>query len=587
MKNISIGKKLILLLAVSIAGYAIFGWVSFSTLNHIRINGKLYNQIIMSKDLIADVLPPPEYIIESYMNVLQMTDETDPAQIDYFSAELKRLQTDYEKRHQFWIDEPLLEEGSLRDAMIKGAYNPATQFYDIVFSKFIPALKKGDRENAKKLAYGELKTLYATHRKNVDKVVLAATEKYEKTEILADSTIQHDTKLLLFIAFAVIVVAVILSLLIRYSITHPLNIVVDTLSKIEKGDMTIRAGLERKDEFGTLSKAMDSLSVKLQSIFKNLRKDSDALADDAKELSIIGKEAAETAEKNLSSSVTIASEAEEASVNVNAMASGAEEASVNANEVAGAAEQMSTNMNTIAAAVEEMSSSINQISGNAGGTRNVTNEATVKSGDATSVMNKLGAAAKEIGQVTDVIKKIADKTNLLALNATIEASSAGEAGKGFAVVASEIKELANQSAQSADDIARRIEGIQTGTSEAVTVITAVSEIITKINQSVDAISNHVSQQTKASNEIANNVAQASTGAKRVASSINEVAKGSKDIARNAGEAARGINVMSQNVSGMAQNAKDSAREAKEINQESDELARLAGDLKSILNQFKV
>jgi len=587
MKNISIGKKLVLLLAVSIAGYAIFGWVSFSTLNNIRINGKLYNQIIMSKDLIADVLPPPEYIIESYMNVLQMTDETDPAQIDYFSAELKRLQADYEKRHLFWINEPLLEAGSLRDAMIKGAYNPATQFYDIVFSQFIPALKKGDREYAKKLAYGDLKTLYATHRKSVDQVVLAATEKYEKTETFADTTIQHDTKLLFVIAFVVITIAIILSLLIRYTITHPLNIIVGTLSKIEKGDMTVRSGLERKDELGTLSKAMDNLSAKLQSIFKNLRQDSDALANDAKKLSVIGKESAETAEKNMSSSVTIASEAEEASVNVNAMASGAEEASVNANEVAGAAEQMSTNMSTIAAAVEELSASINQISSNAGEANKVANEATVKSNNATGVMNKLGNAAKEIGQVTDVIKKIADKTNLLALNATIEAASAGESGKGFAVVAGEIKELANQSAQSADDIARRIEGIQVGTGEAVTVINDVSDIIVKINQSVESISGHVSQQTKASNEIANNVAQANTGAKRVAGAITEVAKGSKDIARNAGEAARGINVMSQNVAGMAQNAKDSAREAKEINQNSDELAKLAGDLKSILSQFKV
>ena len=68
--NISIGKKPMVLLAVFIAGYTIFGLVSFSTLNTLRIDGQLYNQIIMSKDLIVDVLPPPEYIIESYLDVL-------------------------------------------------------------------------------------------------------------------------------------------------------------------------------------------------------------------------------------------------------------------------------------------------------------------------------------------------------------------------------------------------------------------------------------------------------------------------------------------------------------------------------------
>ena len=144
--NISIGKKLILLLATFIVGYTTFGFISFSTLNELRINGGLYNQIIMSKDLIADVLPPPGYIIESYLDVLQAADETDPAKMDYFFKELKRLENDYNERHQFWINETLLEQGALRDAMLKGAYNPAIKFYNIVFGQFIPALQSGNRE---------------------------------------------------------------------------------------------------------------------------------------------------------------------------------------------------------------------------------------------------------------------------------------------------------------------------------------------------------------------------------------------------------------------------------------------------------
>ncbi len=391
----------------------------------------------------------------------------------------------------------------------------------------------------------------------------------------------------IIILVVVVLLAVGLGIFLTFSITNPLKTVVNTLSKIEKGDMTVRSDLERGDELGTLSKALDSVSSRLQSIFKNLRQNADTLAGAAEELSSVGRQLASSAEENVAQSTSVASSTEETSVNINAMASGAEEASVNAGEVASAAEQMSTNMNTIASAIEEMSASISQISSNAGEANKVANQATVKSGDATNVMNKLGAAAKEIGQVTDVIKKIADKTNLLALNATIEAASAGEAGKGFAVVAGEIKELANQSAQSADDIARRIEGIQTGTGEAVTVIGAVSDIIVKINQSVDAISNHVGQQTKASNEIASNVAQANLGAKRVAGAIGEVAKGSKDIARNAGEAAKGANVINQNVAGIAQGAKDSVQGARQINEGASELAKIAGELKNTMNQFRI
>jgi len=362
---------------------------------------------------------------------------------------------------------------------------------------------------------------------------------------------------------AIIILAVVLlfsiglGMLLTLSITSPLGKVVGTISKIENGDMTARVGLERKDELGVLSKAIDNLSARLQTIFKNLRLSSNTIAGSAEELSGIGKQVT-----NAISQVT---------ANINAMSSEAEQASVSVNNVAGAAEQMSSNMNTIAAAVEEMSSSISQISSNAGDAKEIASQATIKSHEATDTMSKLGKAAKEIGLVTDMIKKIADRTNLLAINASIEAVSAGDTGKGFAVVAKEVKELANQSAQSADDIAQRVESIQADTTEAVAVISGVSEIIEKINHSVESISSYVEQQTKASNEISNNVGQANVGAKRVASSISEVANGSKDIAENAGEAAKS----SGNV------------HAEQINQSSDKLMRIAGDLKNVLEQFRV
>jgi len=433
-------------------------------------------------------------------------------------------------------------------------------------------------------------------------------------------------------------------LVFMFAVFGKITSTITALGKMtEAADLTIRFEARGSDEFGQMEHGLNKLMEKLQTIFKNLRQDSDTLAEEAEELSNVSKqltsgaEAASSKTMSVSDSIelmsanikSIAHSAEAASINVadvttaveqvagnvNAMASGAEQASVNANEVAGAAEQMSTNMNIIATAIEEMSASINQISINANDAHKVANDATIKSGEATGAMSKLGAAAKEIGLVTDIIKKIADKTNLLALNATIEAASAGAAGKGFAVVAGEIKELANQSAKSADDIAERIQGIQNGTYEAVTVINGVSDIIIKINQSIKAISNHVDQQTKASNEIANNVSQAYMGAKRVAQSVNEVAKSSKDIARHAGEAstgamrvaksmgevakgsrdiahnaseaANGVDKVNQNVLDVNKVTQDSAQGAGQVNKGASELAKLASDLKSALGQFRV
>jgi len=417
------------------------------------------------------------------------------------------------------------------------------------------------------------------------------TEFKEKasSDINTDSDLAYRSakRISTVILIIMVIFSISIGLYMTFSITGPLGEVVEILRKGESGDMRVRANIDQKDELGVVAYSVNHFFEKIQDILKGLLVNSDTLAGASEELSSISRQLASGAEETVAQSNTVVSTTEQMSVNINAMASGAEEASVNANEVAGAAEEMSTNMNTIASAVEEMSASISQIASNTTEVRKVAASATSKSANATNVMNKLGVAAKEIGQVTDVIKKIADKTNLLALNATIEAASAGEAGKGFAVVAGEIKELANQSAQSADDIARRIEGIQNGTSDAVTVIQDVSEIIVKINQSVEAISGHVEQQTKASNEIASNVSQANTGSKRVASAISEVAKGSSDIARNASEAARGANHVSTNVGGMSQAAKESAQGAAQVNQSAGDLAKIAGDLKATVNQFKV
>jgi len=353
------------------------------------------------------------------------------------------------------------------------------------------------------------------------------------------------------------------------------------------GDLTIRFEEHGKDEFGQIAHGLNKLMNRLQTVFNSLRQNAGTLSGSSEELSSISRQLTNGAEKTVSQSTTVASTTEQMALNINAMASAAEHGSIGASEVAGAAEQMSININTIATAVEEMSASINQIASNTSEVRNIATEATGKAGNATDAMNKLGIAAKEIGQVTNVIKKIADKTNLLALNATIEAASAGEAGKGFAVVANEIKELANQSAISADDIASRINGIQSGTNDAVGVINDVSNIIGKINNSVKAIAGYVEQQTKASNEIANNIAQVNQGAKRVANSISEVAKGSKDIASNASEAARGATNVSGNVAGVSQAAKEASQGANQVNQSAKELSKIAEELQQTVERFKI
>ncbi|MCL1955867.1 MAG: methyl-accepting chemotaxis protein [Fibromonadales bacterium] len=534
MKNIKIGPKLTVSFLFIAALTAFIGIFLTNSLKHVNENGKVvYEKAVIPLELLVQTADIAQEIrLQARELRLAETEEaraTALKSIDEANITLRELVNLQKDR-----------------VVVEAGRKPLDEVIAIA-DKYVEEVHRYGRSS-----------LGSDLRKAVSASIAFKTNTVKEVEEKNEAVAQQATGTAKAIIPITVIISILIGIFLTSSITRPLSIVVDAISKIENGDMTIRLGLERGDELGTLSKAMDNLSARLQTIFSDLRQNSDTLAGSAEELSSIGRQVTNTTEQ--------------VTVNISAMASGAAAASTNANEVAGTAEQMSTNMNTMAVAVEELSASINQIANNAVAANKIASKAAVKSREATEAMNKLGTAAKEIGHVTDVIKRIAEKTNLLALNATIEAASAGAAGKGFAVVAGEIKELANQSAKSADDITRRIEGIQSGTSEAVTVIGDVSEIIAQINHSVEVISNHVDQQTKASNEIASNVAQVNIGAKRVASAIGEVARGSKDMSRNVEEVAKGS---------------ISAQNTKQINQGADELAKLASSIKSVLNNFEI
>jgi len=369
---------------------------------------------------------------------------------------------------------------------------------------------------------------------------------------------------------------------------RPLTGMVKLLAKMTEGegDLTIRLEEGGRDEIGQMSSGLNKLIEKLHKTIKTTQREAKNLLDASSTLYRLSGNLSHSSETSLTQSANASEATETASENARAIANDAERTSSHANELASTAEQMSMNMNSVASAVEELSASFAEITGNTNESRTVASDATKKSGEATEVMNKLGSAAKEIGHVTNVIKGIADKTNLLALNATIEAASAGEAGKGFAVVAGEIKELANQSAQSADDIARRIEGIQSGTNNAVHVIHKVSDIINRINSSIDEISSSIKQQTEASNEIANNAGQANTGARQLVNSINGVALAARASAQNAEKVAEGTKSVSESVSVMYEGAKKSNSDSIKLNKTADTLKNMAEDLDSIVSKFR-
>lgn len=377
------------------------------------------------------------------------------------------------------------------------------------------------------------------------------------------------------------------SILFAGSISKPIGYLVNVVKEIASGNFTQNVNVKQNDEIGVLGHTFNDMVTELRNVISKIKLSSETVASSSEELTTVSAQMATGAEEISSQINNVASASEQMSNNINTMASSSEQMSVNATTVSSTSEELSQNMNTVASSIEEMTSSINDVAKNAKEASKISNDAAALSVTATKTMDTLGEAAREIGNVTEVIKRIAEQTNLLALNATIEAASAGESGKGFAVVANEIKELANQSAQAAEDIANKIEGVQGNTNEAIKVIADVSNIIKSINESVDVISNAVQQQTSAANDISINVSQANTGVSNISCSIAEVATGSNDVAKNASEAAKGANDVSSNVHGVNTAAKDSSLNAQQVNTTASDLAKVSSDLQKAVERFNV
>lgn len=387
-----------------------------------------------------------------------------------------------------------------------------------------------------------------------------------------------------------LVCVVIALFILRYMVSEfvgPVSRVVQLARSLSNGDLTQRLNIQRNDEIGVLAGALDESCTYLSDIIKKIKDNTGIQAAASEEMSAVSTEMASSTEEMSMQSETVASATEQMSASINSMASAAEEMSVNIQSVSTTAEQMSLNMNTVAASIEQMSASIEEVALSAKDGSHIAQQAMEMSNTAKTTMDELGNAAKEIGEVTNLIKRIAEQTNLLALNATIEAAAAGDAGKGFAVVANEIKELANQSGQAANAIAKRVEGVQENSLSAVEAIAGIADIIQKVNESSSTITRSVGEQTSTSNEISGNVQQTSAGITNIATSIAELARGANDVSKSAGEAARAVSEVSANILGLSKAVGESNTGAQQVHATSEELTRIAAQVKEMLDELKV
>ncbi len=358
---------------------------------------------------------------------------------------------------------------------------------------------------------------------------------------------QYDLAFKLVVGLLILATAltVLFAWLLTRSITLPISQALEAAEEVAEGNLTRPIKVDGNDEAGRLLAAMAKMQDKLRDTLQRIAGSATQLASAAEELNAVTDESARglTQQNN---------EIEQAATAVNEMTSAVEEVARNAVSTSEASRNATASAGDGRDLVQETVSAIERMSGDVQATA--------------TLIGDLATESRDIGKVLDVIRGLADQTNLLALNAAIEAARAGEAGRGFAVVADEVRALAHRTQQSTSEIERMIGSIQAGTEHA-----------------VDSMRNS----TERAESTLNIAKGAVMSLETINTAIVEINERNLVIASAAEEQAQVAREVDRNLVNIRDLSVQSATGASQTSAASNELSRLAVDLNGMVGRFRL
>jgi len=524
-------------------GFAAVVSTSLYALKELKVGGPLYSDIKLGNDLIADILPPPEYVIEAYLEATLAMRE--PDQLAAHGERLVQLRKDYDERKAFWVSSSL--SADLKTALVSKSDAEVQKFWK-ASDQLLPALKAKDVAGSER-AYAQLKDAYTAHRAVIDSIVESANKQNSAMETLAADRDSAMLYILLGVSAAVLAFIAAGLLGVALGVVRPIVRMTGTMQKLATGDLAAEIPFaHRQDEVGSMAGA---LQVFKQAAVENSRLREEQLRQE-QEAALAKRGAlnqmAETVERETGRSVDTATAAshgvERAAASLSDIASSL---SAQSQAVAAASTQALGSSQTVSAAAEELSASIREIAGQVARTSTVTKSAVAGREQARSTIQALAGSVKKIAEVSDLIGGIAGQTNLLALNATIEAARAGEAGRGFAVVAAEVKSLSDQTAKSTEEITRLITEIQASTQAAVDAVETMGGHIVEIDGVATSVAAAMEEQDAATREITRSISESASAAKEVSAKIGNVSRDAASVNERAAEVRQAITGMAANL----------------------------------------
>ncbi|MFA6053326.1 MAG: HAMP domain-containing protein, partial [Methylobacter sp.] len=256
-----------IILGASIIGFTLFGFATFKAMNTVNLDGPIYQRIVQDKNIIADVQPPSEYIIESYLVALQLTQATDPAEISALVTRFQLLKTEYESRHNYWLGQALEQE--LHASLLDRSYRAAQAFYNEAEQRFLPGIQTGDRDGSQ-ASLIPMHHAYEEHRVAIDEAMKLMSARTVEDEAQARGTRHWYEIALIGIFVCSVAVAIALTTLISRGILRSLKTAQQLAGAIANGNLSSSIDIHQKDEIGDLLRSMktmqDSINVFVASL---------------------------------------------------------------------------------------------------------------------------------------------------------------------------------------------------------------------------------------------------------------------------------------------------------------------------------
>lgn len=468
------------LIALTALSFAFGGW----RIEHVIMGGPIQRESQEASDLIADILPPPVYVIEPYLVANQIARH--PETLAANTQKLRALRESYDARQAYWRDSAIAPD--LQRAITRDVEAGAQAFWKELDADFLPAVRNGNPAEID-ASFERMTKAYEAHRASVDRAVEMATAYQKSLKAEAERQIALTIWQLLALAVLIATATIGFIIFVLRKVIRPMRTITSAMNVMAAGGAaSADAEAQRQDEIGDIARALSGIVAYVD---EKARRESEAQAATQRAVvTALGEGLGRLRDGVLRHRIDGRFPEEYAQLrdDYNAAADAMETAiaavrnttlvlNTGANEIAEATSDLSLRTEQQAARVEETSAAMSALtervqraagaSGHAAGIMTETDRQAAENArileDAVAAMGRVQEAAGEIDKIVGFIDGLAFQTNMLALNASIEAGRAGEAGKGFDVVANAVRALAERSA----DAARHIKALTDRSSEQV------------------------------------------------------------------------------------------------------------------------